>query len=175
MAGVGPSLTLVSESEERTRAIGEQLGRLLRCGDVVLLDGDLGAGKTTLTQGIARGLGVSDDVRSPTFTLVDEHKGRLVGGEPIRLYHLDLYRLTGEAELDSFGFEDYLAPIDGVSVIEWPERAGLILPEAYLVVRLAAVGPETRRLAIEAVPAAGPAASVVAEMRRAVGSGAPAR
>jgi tRNA threonylcarbamoyladenosine biosynthesis protein TsaE len=164
-------LDLVSNSAEQTREIGARLGRRLRTGDLVLLHGDLGAGKTTLAQGIARGLGVADPVQSPTFTLVNEHlaggNGRPGdgGGGPLRLYHLDLYRLAGDDDLDSFGFDDYLAPVDGVALVEWPERAVARLPAAYLLVRLEPLGEGKRRLAIEAVPADGRYAWL-AELRR---------
>ncbi len=145
-------LRLLSASEQQTRDVGEYLGRWLRRGDVVLLHGDLGAGKTTLVQGIARGLGVDDYVQSPTFSLVHEHEGYDGDGKPVRLYHLDLYRLSGETELDSFGFDDYLVPTDGISLIEWPERAVDRLPDRYLLVRLEHHGEDQRRLTIEGVP-----------------------
>jgi tRNA threonylcarbamoyladenosine biosynthesis protein TsaE len=119
------------------------IGARLRAGDVVLLHGDLGAGKTTLTQGIAAGLGVRDHVQSPTFTLVSEHPGA-----SLTLYHVDLYRLSDPAELETFGFDDLLRPSDGVSVIEWPERAGEWLPEDYLAIELAVAGPDQRRITI---------------------------
>lgn len=139
-------LVLQTASPAETRALGERLGRRLRVGDVLLLNGDLGAGKTTLAQGIAAGLGVTDFVQSPTFTLVAEYEARTGDGAPARLYHLDLYRLRDEADLESFGYEQYLAPEDGVSVIEWPERAGAWLPPAYLLVDLAPAGPDARRI-----------------------------
>ena len=143
-------LALTSESPEQTREIGSHFGQVVRVGDLVLLHGDLGAGKTTFTQGLARGLGVEEYVQSPTFTLVNEHDGTL-----LRLYHLDLYRLAGEADLESFGFEQYLAPVDGVALVEWPERAAAVLPEEYLLVQLAPVGVDARRITIEAVPREG--------------------
>ncbi|MGH2561228.1 MAG: tRNA (adenosine(37)-N6)-threonylcarbamoyltransferase complex ATPase subunit type 1 TsaE, partial [Thermomicrobiales bacterium] len=136
MAKVTTPVVVVSQGPDETREIGERLGRLLQRGDVVLLHGDLGSGKTTLTQGIARGLGIHDYVQSPTFTLVAEHEGRGADAAPVRLYHLDLYRLADELELESFGFDQYLAPVDGVTVIEWPERAGDWLPDRYILVRL---------------------------------------
>ena len=121
--------------------LGVRLGRRLRLGDVVLLHGDLGAGKTTLARGIARGLGVADPVQSPTFTLVAEYDARLADGSPARLYHLDLYRLTDPTELESFGYETYLAPTDGITLVEWPERAADHLPDAYLLVSIQHDGP----------------------------------
>ena len=166
--GAGPTATieLVSNGAESTRGIGASLGRVARPGDLILLHGDLGAGKTTLAQGIARGLGVTDYVQSPTFTLVAEHEGRTALGQPVLLYHLDLYRLAGDDELDSFGFEDYLSPVDGVSVVEWPERAAKRIPSEYLLVRLENLGVDQRRLLIEAVPTDGPYAERVTALHR---------
>ena len=162
----GPSLELASTSASHTREIGTRLGRLLCPGDLILLHGDLGAGKTTLAQGIAQGLGVADYVQSPTFTLVAEHEGRTPDGQPILLYHLDLYRLAGDDDLDSFGFADYLAPTDAVTVVEWPERAAHRFPPAYLLVRLEHREADRRRLLIEAVPPDGPYAARVDALRR---------
>ncbi len=160
-----PAIAYVTESAEQSRALGVRIGRLLRTGDVVLLHGDLGAGKTTLTQGIAQGLGVREQIQSPTFTLVAEHAGQTAGGEPITLYHLDLYRLAGEDDLESFGWEHYLAPPDGVSVVEWPERAGSWLPEEYLLVRLESDGVDRRRVTVEATPSNGRLSALVADFR----------
>ncbi len=168
MSGREPTgIDLISTSAEQTRAIGARMGRRLRPGDLVLLHGDLGAGKTTLAQGIARGLEVAEPVQSPTFTLVNEHEGRTPDERPIRLYHLDLYRLAGDdAELDSFGFDDYLAPPDGVALVEWPERAAARLPEIYLLVRLEAMGEGKRRLKIGSIPPAGRYAAWLGELRQ---------
>ncbi len=115
---------------------GLQLGASLRRGDVVLLHGDLGAGKTTLTQGIARALGVEEAIQSPTFSLVAEHDGRDGDGRPLRLYHLDLYRLDDPSELEGMGYAQYLAPEDGVTVIEWPDRADDWLPASFWLLRI---------------------------------------
>ncbi|CAI2718470.1 tRNA (adenosine(37)-N6)-threonylcarbamoyltransferase complex ATPase subunit type 1 TsaE [Nitrospina watsonii] len=106
-----------SHSPEDTQKLGERIGQLLQTGDIVLLSGDLGAGKTTLIQGIASGLKVQSNeyVRSPSFTLINEYKGRL----PI--YHIDLYRLDSIAEMEELGLEDYLFG-QGVSLIEWGEK-----------------------------------------------------
>ena len=145
------TIEVMSTSAESTRRVGEGIGRLLRSGDVVLLNGDLGAGKTTLTQGIAEGLGVVEPVQSPTFTLVAEHEGRDANGNALTLCHLDLYRLRDEADLESIGFDQYLEPVDGVSVIEWPERAGTWLPDRYLLIDVSIGGPEGRRLRCEPV------------------------
>lgn len=119
--------------------LGRDLARSMRVGDVLLLHGDLGAGKTTLAQGVAAGLGIESPVQSPTFTLVREHTGR-----EMKFYHLDLYRLENQDELEEIGYESYIEPIDGVSLIEWPERAGDWLPDAFLLVQIDHMGGDRR-------------------------------
>lgn len=118
----------VSHHEEETRALGERLGRLLQRGDVVLLSGELGTGKTCFAQGIARGLGVPVPVNSPSFVIMNEYEGRE------RLFHVDLYRIEDVEELDELGLWDYAER--GVLVVEWPERGADILPGDGLVVSL---------------------------------------
>ena len=114
--------TYISNSPAETEALGERWGRAAQAGLVLALSGDLGAGKTQLVKGLARGLGVTARVHSPTFTLVNEY-----AGGRLRLFHLDLYRLETPAQLRSAGVEEYLQP-DGVAVIEWAERLGHHLP-----------------------------------------------
>lgn len=108
--------TFISHSPAETEALGEKLGRVARRGLVLALNGDLGAGKTQLVKGLARGLGVTARVHSPTFTLVNEY-----GGGRMKLFHLDLYRLETPTQILSAGIEEFLSP-DGVAVIEWAER-----------------------------------------------------
>ena len=108
--------TYISHSPAETEALGERWGRAAHSGLVLALSGDLGAGKTQLVKGLARGLGVTGRVHSPTFTLVNEY-----AGGRLRLFHLDLYRLETPAQLQSAGVEEFLQP-DGVAVIEWAER-----------------------------------------------------
>jgi len=108
--------TYISHSPAETEALGERWGRAAHSGLVLALSGDLGAGKTQLVKGLARGLGVTVRVHSPTFTLVNEY-----GGGRLRLFHLDLYRLETPAQIQSAGVEEFLQP-DGVAVIEWAER-----------------------------------------------------
>lgn len=117
-------------------AYGRAFAEVLRAGDVVLLHGDLGAGKTTLAQGIAAGLNVGEDVQSPTFAIVAEHTGADAAGSPIRFYHLDLYRLENPEQLEALGYEQFIEPVDGVSIIEWPERAGGLLPDRFWLLRI---------------------------------------
>lgn len=123
-------LEIISTSPAQTRKIGEQVGEYLKKGDIVTLYGTLGSGKTTLTQGIAQGLGVTPNqyVRSPSFVLINEYKGKL----PV--YHIDLYRLMPE-EIYQLGSEEYLFG-KGVCIIEWAEKMYNLLPENVLSVRL---------------------------------------
>ncbi len=134
---------------EAMLALGLQLAAGLRAGDVLLLHGDLGAGKTTLTQGIAAGLGVADPIQSPTFTIVSEHKVPANTAGIETLFHLDLYRLDGPEDLETLGWEQFIAPVSAVSVIEWPERAGEWLPDRFLLVRISHV-PGGRDVTIQA-------------------------
>ena len=129
------------ESSEAMHALGREIAQCLRVGDVLLLHGDLGAGKTTLAQGVAEGLGIESPVQSPTFTLVREHDAKAM-----KLYHLDLYRLESPDELENIGYEAYIEPTDGVSLIEWPERAGDWLPDRFLLVQIDHLGRDGRRV-----------------------------
>jgi tRNA threonylcarbamoyladenosine biosynthesis protein TsaE len=108
--------TFISHSPAETKSLGERWGRAAQPGLVIGLSGDLGAGKTQLVKGIARGLGITAQVHSPTFTLVNEY-----GGGRLRLFHLDLYRLATRGQMVAAGLEEFLQP-DGVTVIEWAER-----------------------------------------------------
>jgi tRNA threonylcarbamoyladenosine biosynthesis protein TsaE len=125
------TMSFASSSPEETRALGEALGRVLQEGDFVGLVGDLGAGKTELARGIARGVGLRDeDVTSPSFSIVHQHHGR------IRLTHADLYRLTGPADLDGTGFHE-LRDGPGATLVEWVDRVpGAAPPDAIRVVLL---------------------------------------
>ena len=114
---------------EDTREFGEKLGCSLKTGDIICLMGDLGAGKTTLTKSIGIGLGVEDYITSPTFTLINEYKGRL------NLYHFDVYRLEGITDLDDLGFEEYFYS-DGVCIIEWGDKIQGVLPENTINIRI---------------------------------------
>jgi tRNA threonylcarbamoyladenosine biosynthesis protein TsaE len=132
--------SVITSSPEQTWEIGRLLGILLKAGDTVYLYGDLGAGKTNFAYGIARGLDVQEQyITSPTFTFVNEYQGRLP------LYHLDLYRLKGPEELENIGFDDYIES-DGVTVIEWAERAADELPAESLNVYLTAVDEKSREI-----------------------------
>ena len=114
---------------EETEKFGLFLGENLRPGDVVCLNGDLGAGKTTLTKSIAKGLGIDDYVTSPTFTIVNEYYGK------IDLYHIDTYRLDDMVDVDYLGFDEYFYS-DGVTIVEWAEKIRDALPEEYMEINI---------------------------------------
>jgi tRNA threonylcarbamoyladenosine biosynthesis protein TsaE len=136
--------TISSGSAEETFMLGKVLGEILEEGDVVALVGDLGAGKTCLTQGIARGLDVAENyaVTSPTFTLINEYPGRHV------LYHLDVYRLAGARDMEDIGYEDYFFG-RGVAVIEWAEKVKEILPAKTLTIHIRYLDETRRELVLE--------------------------
>ena len=141
-----PHATIMSSSTVQTQKIGERLGGLLRGGDLVCLEGDLGSGKTCLTQGIGRGLGITASIASPTFVLISEYH---VPGKPYKLYHVDLYRLQSSAEMRVLGLEDYVLG-DDICVVEWAERALEILPVERLWVRLEFVDDTHRSISLHA-------------------------
>lgn len=132
------NVELRSQSSEQTEKIGYALGQILRSGDIVLLYGQPGAGKTTLTRGIARGLGYYEYVNSPTYTLVNEYQGE------IPIYHMDLYRLEGNG-LDDLGFEEYLYG-EGVCIVEWPD--GLEMDKVTIQVTMDEILGDARRIRI---------------------------
>lgn len=138
-------LTITTSDPAATFAFGRVLGRQLAAGDVVCLVGDLGAGKTLLVQGIAAGLAVTDEVTSPTFTIL-----QVYGGGRLPLHHFDLYRLDDPAELDDIGFAEYTGG-DGVAVIEWADRFAAAMPDERLWVELREGGGESERV-IELTP-----------------------
>ena len=130
---------LRSTSHKMTLRVGELVGRSLEAGDAVLLRGELGAGKTCLTQGILMGLDCSDIVRSPTFVLVTEYES-----EP-PLYHVDLYRTASTLEVENLQLDEYLYG-DGICVIEWAEKGGKLFPEESLNITMSSISEETRLL-----------------------------
>jgi tRNA threonylcarbamoyladenosine biosynthesis protein TsaE len=129
-------------NREETIQLGEKLGRACRGGEVFALRGGLAAGKTTLTKGIAQGLSIEEDITSPTFTLINEYQGRL------RLYHIDAYRLSGSAEFEAMGGEEFFYG-KGVCVVEWSERLESILPKSAIVIDIEGVSGEKRSIKLE--------------------------
>jgi tRNA threonylcarbamoyladenosine biosynthesis protein TsaE len=137
-----PASSLIAATPEATAAAGEALGRTLGPGDVVALYGELGSGKTCFVQGLVRGLAVATHATSPTFVLVNEYRGRL----PV--HHVDAYRTSSPVELLDLGLLDLMGG-DGVTLIEWAERAEPLLPERTVRVRLEGLGDEPRAIRIE--------------------------
>lgn len=137
-------MKLISDSREQTLETGRIIGSVLERGDIVALIGELGSGKTCLTQGLAQGLGVAENVPvvSPTFTLINEYPGRLP------LVHLDVYRLSGPRDLEDMGYEEYFYG-GGVIVIEWAEKVRDVLPDRTLFVTMRYVDENTRELVLE--------------------------
>ena len=132
----------VSDGPEETRAFAVRLAGFLRGGDVIALEGDLGAGKTTFTQGLAEGLGVKRKVNSPTFTIIKEYAGRLP------LYHMDVYRV--EDAFEDLGFDEYFEG-NGVTVVEWAHLIEAQLPENLLLFKLYLEGNGSRRIVAEQI------------------------
>ena len=135
------TVTFTTRSPAETQGLAEKLAHLLRAGDVLAYTGPMGAGKTTFTVGLARGLGSSDWVSSPTFALVQEYRG------PLPLCHFDFYRITGEEDLYAAGFFDYL---DGTRVlaVEWSERVPSALPQDALHIDFEPLSGDARRITI---------------------------
>ena len=135
-------INTVSESPEETQQVGMQLGKLSQPGDVFLLVGGLGAGKTCLTQGIAWGLGIEGYAASPSFVLINQYRGRLP------LYHIDLYRLDSIEEVTELGLDDYLYG-NGVCVVEWAEKAWAVLPNENLTVEMSFFSDTSRSITLK--------------------------
>jgi len=137
-------MIVTTRNEQQTIDLGEKIAKRLKPGDLVALSGDLGAGKTTLVKGIAKGLGVKDyrHVNSPSFVLVKEYKGK------VPLYHFDIYRLNKLKDIEDIGYEDYLGG-RGVVVIEWAKKMGRILPKKYLEITLKIKNPNQRVINIK--------------------------
>ncbi len=135
-------LQLISHDPQETQRLGSRLGELAQAGDVILLVGSLGTGKTCLTQGIAWGLGIEGYASSPSFVVIREYQGRLP------LYHLDLYRLDRIEEVGELGLDDYLYG-KGVCVVEWAEKGSGLWPEEHLLITMGYLSDTERSLYLE--------------------------
>jgi len=133
---------IISHSPEQTQRLGTRIGELALRGDIFLLSGELGTGKTCLTQGIAWGLDIDEYTLSPSFVIVREHQGRLP------LYHIDLYRLDDIAEIMELGLDNYLYG-DGVCVVEWAEKGLSILPAEHLLIEISYLSDTERSLQLK--------------------------
>ncbi|MBR4179611.1 MAG: tRNA (adenosine(37)-N6)-threonylcarbamoyltransferase complex ATPase subunit type 1 TsaE [Treponema sp.] len=135
-------MTFHTKTEQETIALGEKIGRLLKKGDIIAMQGTLAAGKTTITKGIARALEITDTITSPTFCLISEYYGRMP------LYHFDVYRLEGTEDFINLGADDMLYG-DGVSIIEWSEKIMDELPSRTIILRLTPQEDGSRIIEIE--------------------------
>jgi len=136
---------LISDSPQETEGFGASLGQLLRGGELICLEGELGSGKTTFIQGLGRGLGVDRPITSPTFTLVNEYRGK-----NLTFYHVDLYRVGSGQEIIASGLDDFFFG-DGVCAIEWAEKAKGLVPPERLWITLKHEGQSRRLISMEAI------------------------
>ncbi len=136
-------MKITTHSPEETIDAAKKLGSMLHAGDIIAYKGGLGVGKTTFTRGLAIGLGLGDNVFSPTFALVNEYKGK-----NISLYHFDMYRISGEDDLESTGFYDYPFE-DNIVAVEWSENIADFLPENTIYITISRIDDDTREIIIE--------------------------
>ena len=136
-------MKITTHSPEETIDAAKKLGSMLHAGDIIAYKGGLGAGKTTFTRGLAIGLGLGDNVFSPTFSLVNEYKGK-----NISLYHFDMYRISGEDDLESTGFYDYPFE-DNIVAVEWSDNIADFLPENTIYITISRIDDDTREIIIE--------------------------
>lgn len=135
-------LTFTTHTPEETISLGEKIGNKLKKGDVIAMQGTLAAGKTTITKGIAKALGISDTITSPTFCLISEYYGKMP------LYHMDVYRLEGGEDFVNLGTDDMIYG-DGVSIIEWSEKIMNELPKRTIILRITPHDDGSRTIEIE--------------------------
>jgi len=132
-------IKIITKTPQELEYLGHRMAQLVQPGDFLALDGDLGAGKTSFTQGMARGLNIAEDINSPTFTIIHEYEtGRLP------LYHMDVYRLKHPEEMYDLGYEEYFYG-EGVTVVEWAQMIESLLPDEYLGIEIVVI-PEGREL-----------------------------
>lgn len=138
-------ITFTTTSAEETVELGKKIGSFLKKGDIIAMQGTLGAGKTTITKGIAQALGINETITSPTFCLISEYEGKMP------LYHMDVYRLDGAEDFANLGTEDMLYG-DGVSIIEWSEKIMEELPHKTIILKLEPHDDGARTITIENWP-----------------------
>ena len=136
----------ISHSSEESAAFGEALARALPTGSVVAMHGDLGAGKTVIARGFARGLGITEAVSSPTYTIVQEYD---IPGSSNRFYHLDLYRISDEHAALGFGVDEFLSDPEAWTLLEWPIRIKGILPPELITLTIEKISEDERRIRLE--------------------------
>lgn len=138
----------ITRSEKETKALAEKLSKKFAKG-VISLSGELGAGKTTFVQGFAKGLGIKDQIISPTFVLMRQHK---IPNTKKTLYHIDLYRLEEETQISNLGLEEVLKDPNNIVVIEWAQKAKSILPEKIIQISIESMDQNSRKIQVTAFP-----------------------
>ena len=136
-------MTYITHSAQETVDLGEKIGSLLKSGDVIAMTGTLAAGKTTITKGVAKALGITDVVTSPTFCLISEYEGT-----KMPLYHMDVYRLDGPEDFINLGVEDMLDG-DGVCIVEWSEKVSSELPKRTIKIEITPLEDGSRQIKID--------------------------
>ena len=134
-------LKINTNNTEETEKLGYNIGKLLKGGEIICMDGDLGVGKTTMTKSLAKGLDIDDHITSPTFTIVNEYEGRL------KLYHFDVYRISDVEEMYDLGYEEYFYS-GGVCIIEWSNLIKEILPKERLTIEIKRIDEVSREIII---------------------------
>lgn len=137
---------IISKNARQTQKIGEKLAKICFGGCIIGLVGDLGGGKTTFIQGMASGLGISQQITSPTFVLLKKYKFSILNSQLSTLYHIDLYRIKTPNDVYSFGFDEVLEDEKGVIIIEWAEKVMELLPEEKLIIEFDFLGENERKL-----------------------------
>ena len=135
-------MNFITNTVEETIEIGRRIGKSLKPGDIVCIDGDLGSGKTHLTKGIALGLGIDEHITSPTFNIVNEYEGRL------KFYHFDVYRVNDPDEIAAIGFDEYIFS-DAASVIEWSDYISELIPDEHIQIRITKESETRRSISIQ--------------------------
>ena len=135
-----------TKTAEETIQLGEKIGKMLKPGTVIAMEGTLAAGKTTITKGIAKALGITETITSPTFTLISEYEGNMP------LYHMDVYRLDSAEDFLNLGVEDMIYDGNGVAIIEWSEKIRSELPKSTITIRLETAENNGRKITIENWP-----------------------
>lgn len=136
-------ISTITASPEETVAFAKRIGKVLRGGDIIAYRGGLGAGKTTFTRGLALGMGLPDEVSSPTFALVNEYRGK-----GLTLYHFDMYRIMNAEALETTGFYDYISE-NAVIACEWSENIADCLPENVITITIETAGEDVRKITVE--------------------------
>ena len=139
---------VITNSLQETQAFAEKFAEELKPGDIIALSGELGAGKTTVVQGFAKGLGITNRIISPTFIIARSYEIKNPNKKLEKFYHIDLYRINSEKDLEGLGMKEILSEKDAVVVIEWPERLGSFMPEKRWEIKIESLGENERKINI---------------------------